>query len=270
MKRPASEIAEELCDQIDPQEAAEVLGRLDLFMAPELPTQATEALISRLRPLVPRPRPRRFRAYGLDREPVLSLLHYLTTQARLFPWYWWLLSLGAVLAGLLAESFLAEYSLSLSAAAPLLVIGGVLTGFRFLKGGALLIELSCPVTPVQIILSRLIVMLGYYLVLGAGLAMFSGSGALKLLLAWCAALFLFTGLMLLLTTLAGTAPAAIAALCLWGAQVLMRDKGLSLFMPSDAAAWLPLQLTAALLGAVLLLLALTGPSLARLTGRGGR
>ena len=268
---------------LTPAEAEAVLARLATHLVP-LPTAAdTEALIDRLRPLLPQPAPRRFRDFGLSREPVALLLR---AQLQHFRPAWWLASLAFVLLGLLAGPSLAARGLSPAVLAPPLVIGGVLYGFRSLRGAALEIELSCPVTPAQVALGRMLVPLLYYLVLGAvailpvpglagalsgavlpGQALVAGStqGAVpaptgvfpepayaQLFLGWTAALLLFAGLMLTLTLYVGTATAAGLATVLWGLLCALHTVRLSPFALPAGPRWTPVQLALLALGLLLL------------------
>jgi len=267
-------------------EAEAVLNRLAGHLVPQPTTAETAALINRLRPLLPRPAARRFRTSGLSREP---LAHFLRTQLHHFRPLWWLASLGFVLLGLGAGSFLADWGLSPAVLAPPLIIGGVLYSFHSLRGAALELELSCPVTPAQVALGRILVPLLYCLVLGA-LPVLAGtitSGpavlvapapaflpsailAVRLFLGWAAALFLFAGLMLTLTLHFGTYTAAGLSTALWAGLAGLHRLPLSPFSLSHGALWTPLQVGGLTAGLLLLCAALRGDRLRRWVERRGR
>jgi hypothetical protein len=270
MNRRVAEINRDLEGRMAPHELADLLAKLDAQPVPYPTPAATEALIAALRPLVPPARRQRFRSQGLQAQPMVALLSQMVAQVREFPLAWWLATLAAVICGLVAAPALASANVPVSVLTPLLVIGGVMYSFRTLKGGALEIELSCPITPAQLILSRVMVMLGYYLVLGLGVAAWLGAPAGALLLNWLAALLLFTGLMLTLTLSMGTVSATVLALLFWGAQLLLREKMYSLFMEQGHPGWLQVQVSALVVGLLLSLLALRGTAFHRLIGWGER
>lgn len=266
MKRRWTDLIQELDGELDPRDAEALLTRLDGHAVPGPSAADTDALIDRLRPLTPRPRPRRFRETGLTREP---LALFLATQVHHFRPVWWLASLAFVLLGLAAQPALAREGLSVAALAPALVIGGVAYAFRSLKGTALELELACPVTPAQVSLSRILVPLLYYLLLGA-LPALAGGEAGRLLLTWTATLLLFTGLMLSLTLYLGSLAASLAALVLWSILGSMHILWVSPFNLEGNPFWLPMQVVALLAGAALLLHALAPGRVYRLIERGSR
>lgn len=274
---------EDLNGEMKPEEVEAVLDRLALYTAPEPAVAQTEALLARLRPLMPGRAPApsgataaqpRFRSTGLA-EPAFTFLYFLRPTLRLFRPVWWLASLAAVVLGLLLAPVLADVGIPLSACAPLLVVGAVAYGFRTLKGTALDLELTCAISPAQAVLARLLVITGYYLALGAAASLIAGVagsgaaaiGVLPALLSWSASLLLFAGLMLLLTLLTGTVLAATLSLSFWGLHLALRLQPFSLFAPSAAPGWLPAQVTALLAGLLLIGFSLTRRVTGHLTGR---
>lgn len=272
MKRSTEEVAHDLDGQIASAVLAPVLDRLDDWAVPEPGPAETEALIASLRPLLPAPaqqkRPTaRFRDTALE-APRASILRALLPQLHVFHPAWWAGSLLAVLLCLALAAPLAAQSVPVSALAPVLVIAGLICSFQTLRGSALELELSCPITPAQAILSRMLVVLGYNLVLGCLAALFYGGPVLMMLLAWCASVLLFAGLVLGLTMYTDTTTAAVIATGVWVAQLLLRQTRLTLYSLPDSGGWVPLQLAALAAGLVVLALTLTGPGLYWLIGRG--
>lgn len=270
MKRRTDEWVQDLDGRMSTGEVEAILARLDAAVAPDPSPDQTRELVARLRPLMPRGGPAsdtRFRAAGLE-QPLFTLFRCLILQARLFfrP-VWWLGSLAAVAAGLLAAPALAELAIPLSALAPVMVIAGVAYGFRSLRGAALELELSCAVTPAQAVLSRILLMMGYYLLLGAAAALAGAGPFLTLLLSWCAALTLFTGLMLALTLYTGAIGAAVLTFSFWGLELVTRQLWPGLFSQPGTTAWLPAQMAALAAGLALGAFALSRPSLTRLAAR---
>lgn len=267
MTRDRQDLMDELRPEMGPDEAQRLADRLAAHQAPELPRGATLALINRLRPLVPRPRPARFRQSGLTRQPALMLLVHLHGQARLFRPIWWLGSALMMAVSLLLAPVLAQEGLTLAAAAPPLVIAGMVYGFRSLRGSTLELELSCPITPGQVVLGRILILTLYCGTLGA-LAIFLSGGSGHLFFSWVTALIFFTGLMLTLTAYVGTATAVVGALLLWCFQLPLARYGYSLFAAPDLPLWLPMQVGALALGVALLLPGLSSNRLFHLIERG--
>lgn len=267
MTRNREDLIRELSADLGPGAAEHLLDRLVSHTVPEPSAQETDVLIARLRPLLPRHQVRRFRPDGLTQDPGAILLAHLAAQTRLFRPVWWLGSLLLVLAGLILAEPLASGGLSLAVLAPVLVMAGLAYGFRTIRGGALELELACPVTPVQMILSRLLILLGYDFLLGVLAGLTIGAPGL-LLLSWTACLLLFTGLMLALTLCLGTTAAVVGALSLWGLQLLLVERGLSLFTLPGAGLWMPMQVGAMALGLILVALSVLSDRLQLMMGRG--
>lgn len=139
MKQRTDEWMQDLDGQMSTGELEAILARLDVAVAPEPAPDQTRELVARLRPLVPRGGPAsdaRFRAEGLE-PPLFTLFRCLILQARVFfrP-LWWLASLAAVAAGLLAAPALAELAFPVSALAPVMVIASPLDIGRRAAAGA--------------------------------------------------------------------------------------------------------------------------------------
>lgn len=268
MKRQADEIAHELDDQIDADLLNQVFQRLDGYAIPQPGPADTDRLIEAIRPLMPSAQAagapaRRFRSYGLER-PGMSLLRTLAPQLRLFHPLWWVLSVIVLVAGVIAEG----QGLPLAALAPALAVGGLAYSLGTLRGGALEMELACPVTPGQVVLARTVVVLGYHLVLGLVAAAVLPNGGLALL-GWCASLFFFAGLMLALTLMADTTVAAALTLAVWAAQMVLRGTRLTLFSAPGDGRWVLLQVAALAAGLAMAAYTLWGARPGRLLQRGG-
>ena len=254
MKRQAGEIAQDIDRQIPEETLEHMMARLDRFAVPEPGPAETEALIAHLRPLMPPPAPAaapRFRDVALA-PPRPSMLRTLLPQIRLFHPVWWLGSLGAVLVALLVAGPLAAEGIPLSSLSPLLIIAGIAYGFASLRGAALELELSCPITPAQATLGRILVVLGYCLGLGALVALAYRGPAVPLFLAWCAALVFFAGLVLALSLVTGTGGAIALSLLVWAAQLLLRKSWPTLFTAPSSPGWMTIQTAALLAGGLMM------------------
>lgn len=232
MSSQRARIAHELTSEIEAELTEEsldlLLTKLDLWQAPAPTPESTQRLIEQLRPLVPAPKPERFRATGLSREPLLTFLASLLLQARLLGRVWWIGTALALPGGYLLALSLKGTGISPAIIAPPLVILGLLWALAPMRGAALQVELTAPVTPAQVLLGRVMVSTGTHLLLGGLLWLLLGAPG-ALLLPWTAALFLFSGLTLLLTLYAGTLTALAFASGIWGTQFVGVGREFSLF-----------------------------------------
>lgn len=203
----------ELPEGVTAAELQRVLDALAAYTAPEPQPGAATALVERLREYAPAPPSRRFRADGLVAAPAQLALGALLSQARLFRWTWWAASAPVAL----ALPALARYA----GLAPALltfpvVAAGMAYAFRELGSPAMEIELTCPLRPAQVIIARMMLVLGWVACLGlAPTLLFAGGNAGTLLAAWAAGLLACGGGALLLTLWAGTWGGLILALTFW-------------------------------------------------------
>ncbi|HLO03977.1 MAG TPA: hypothetical protein VK191_12785 [Symbiobacteriaceae bacterium] len=271
MSSQRTRIAHEMATEIDEEMTEEsldlLLTKLDLWQTPAPSIESTAAVIERLRPLVPAPKPERFRVTGLSREPLFTFLTSLLLQARLLGRVWWIGTALALPVGYLLALSLEGTGISPAIIAPPVVILGLLWALVPMRGAALQVELTSPVNPAQVLLGRLLVSTGTHLVLGGLLWLLLGAPG-ALLLPWTAALFLFSGLTLLLTLYAGTLTALAVAAGIWGTQFVGVGREFSLF----AAPWADrpaVQLIALGVGLGLIAWSIGRAPLHRLLGREG-
>lgn len=263
--RIAHQMATEIDEAITEESLDLLLAKLDLLQDPAPSPESTQHLIERLRPLVPAPKAERFRQTGLSREPLVTFLASLLLQARLLGRGWWIGTALALPLGFLLAEPMTEIGLSPAAIAPPLVVLGLLWALRPMRGAALQVELTAPVTPAQVILGRLLLTSAAHLIVGGLLWLLLGAPG-ALLLPWTAALFLFSGLTLLLTLFGGTVLALTGATALWVVQLLDFSRGLSLLaepLITNPGA----QFSALLVGLLLILLSIRLAPLQRLAGR---
>lgn len=151
---------------------------------------------------------------------------------------------------------------------PVLSALGVAYAFRSAGTGAWEMEMSCPVTPVELTLARLVTAAGYSAAAGLVLSLAIWWGrppalVVQLIVTWLAPLVLCSGLALYVSLRWGAPAAAGLTVAVWGAQVAARAYGLSLTMlrlPGDAG-WGLAQFMSLALGGALVAAAL------RLSGR---
>jgi hypothetical protein len=217
---------EHLADALREQEAtpAEIddltpaLLRLSEWQAPQPTPADTRRLLARLAPALPAVSPVRqaIRARNQNRSAALAaLLETARVQVSIFRPAFWLASAAVILLGALAillgdqvhqphgSLTLLDQSLLLRAIGPLLAYLGATTAFRGSDLRVLEFELACQPSPVQLMLARLVIMLGYDLGLGLLLSLLlwlAGEGGfLVLTLDWLMPLLLVAGLALLLS-----------------------------------------------------------------------
>ena len=187
---------------------APALLRLNAWQAPTPTAADTHRLLARLLPALPGVSPVRqtLRERRLSqRGRLAALLEVARTQVSIFHPSFWFLSAVVMLAGavvMLSRASL-DQSLLLRALGPFLAYQGTTTAFR---GGGLRVlefELTCPPSPVQLALARLVIVLGYDVGLGllVSLALWAQGTAsfLTLSLSWLMPLLLVAGLALSLS-----------------------------------------------------------------------
>src|SRR5262249_53571841 len=142
------------------------------------------------------------RAHRQQHGSLSWLLTTARTQVSLFGPAFWLVSALITLLGatviLTARTMLPFQEMLLSASGPMLAFLGTVIAFRGLERGVLECELVCPPSLVQLAIARLVIVLGYDLILGLvlGLTLWAGGSAqvLALLLSWFMPLLLVAGL----------------------------------------------------------------------------
>lgn len=224
-ERP-EQLAEALREQgVTPEELGDLLPtlrRLPEWQAPEPAPADTQRLLARLAPELPGFSPVR-RAIR-ERQQGASMSWLLATaraQVSLFGVAFWLVSalvtlLGAVV--VLSDAHINQ-ELLLRASGPFLAYLGTIIAFRGIGARALECELVCLPSPVQLMLARLVIVLGYDVGLGLGLSLALWAGGaehtLSLTLSWLMPLLLVAGLALLLSLRLPVQAAASVAYGSW-------------------------------------------------------
>jgi hypothetical protein len=185
-----------------------ILMRLNEWQPPVPTSEETEQLIQQLLSQVPSLSPvrraRRARRRSL-RGDFTRILHLARTQVSILrPTFWLLSALVTLLGGVFVLSRTSsDTALVLLALGPFWSYLGTVSVFRGVELNVLELELACPPSPRQLLLARLVVVLGYDVLLGMGLSvLLSSQGAetvLVLTLHWLAPLLLIAGVTLLLS-----------------------------------------------------------------------
>ena len=205
---PTQRLVDSLREQgTSPEESAELLPallRLDEWRAPVPSAADTQRLIARLTAQLPaRSEVReaiRKHSGGLD-----VLLATGGAQVSLLGIRFWLVSGLVTVAGAIVvlSRLLPDEALVLRIAGPLLAYLGTAAAFRGRGARVLELEFACLPSPVQIVLARLVIVLGYdvALALGLSLVLWAGGSAqvLTLTLSWLMPLLLVAGLALVLS-----------------------------------------------------------------------
>lgn len=254
--------------------------RLAAFEVPAPDPAETAALASRVRALaLGRPGAFRERMEAVREQTMpfpaagragwLMLLRYAALPGGTGPASFALLSLGLIAA---AAAYAAldgtPAVIVFSFVTPVLAALGVAYAFRSAGTGAWEMEMSCPVTPVELTLARLVAAAGYNAAAGLVLSLAIWWGrppalVVQLIVTWLAPLVLCSGLALFVSLRWGAPAAAGLTVAVWGAQVAARAYGLSLTvlrLPGDAG-WGLAQIVSFALGGVLVAAGL------RLSGR---
>lgn len=210
--------------------SVDALAHLTSWPAP-VPDQAdTERLMQRLHPLLPA---RSLVRQALQERPrtlwgeCLALLSLVRAQVGVLRPAFWLSSAVVMLLGALMTLGIAvPQSLALAISGPLLSYLGTTAAFRGAALGLLEFELACPPSPRQLMVARLVLVLGYDVGLGllgsCFLWRWSGPAPLALTLSWLAPLLLIAGLTLLLSLRLPMMRAAGLAYAGWLAALALR------------------------------------------------
>ena len=158
----------------------------------------------------------------------MGLLRAARSQAAVVPLPFYAAGVLVLLLGVLAGHLWSDPRFSpLLCTAPPLAVLGVAYAFRALANGMDELERACPVDPLELAISRLVVVLGLDVLLSlallpwnAGHPVAGGSG-IALLLDWLAPLLLCSGVTLLASGRFGVLSGAVAGLLLWVAYVLL-------------------------------------------------
>jgi len=213
---------------------APVLQYLARWEVPAPSPAETQHLLSRLIPLLTKPSPVRQALRAQRRDAWGQLLFFIEvarTQVSILRPRFWLLSAFVTLLGMLIVFSMPNVNsaIVLRMLGPLLAYLASLSVFRGMRLGMLEFELSCPPSPQQLTLARLMIVLGYDVSLGllCSLLLWFGGGEnfLVLTLHWLTPLLLVTGLALLFSLYLPIARAAGLAYGCWLAVSLMTIVG---------------------------------------------
>jgi hypothetical protein len=223
------------------QEIAEwlpVLARLDGWPERHVTATDRQQLLSTLEPLVMAASPVRLavRAGAAGRTPSLSWLYEVLrtarTQVSLLHGSFWLVSAAVTLVGAYLElSRLDAGSVFfLQALGPLLAFFGISAAFRGIERHTLECELACPPSALQLVVARLVVVLGYDVSLaigfGAVLWRFGGVSFLAVTLHWLMPLLLVAGCALVLSLRLPSAMAAALSYVGWLSALIIANAGM--------------------------------------------
>ena len=209
-----------------PADIAELLPALQALHSWRAPTPTDadkQRLLARLTPLLAELSPvrqalrmRRRDAWGR----MLTFIEVARAQVSILQPSFWLLSAFLTLLGFLAHFVMSgSYATLLQVVGPFLAYLGTLTIFRGVRLHMLEFELSCPPSPQQLTIARLLVVLLYDIGLGLLLSLLllthGGENFLALTLDWLMPLLLVMGLTLLLSLRFSIYVSAIIAYIGW-------------------------------------------------------
>ena len=213
---------------------APVLQYLAGWKVPAPSPADTQRLLSHLIPLLTKPSPVRQALRARRRDAWGHLLFFVEVaraQVSILRPRFWLLSAFVTLLGMLIVFSIPNLNSAfvLRVLGPLLAYLAALSVFRGMRLGMLEFELSCPPSPQQLTLARLMIVLGYDVGLGllCSLLLWFGGGEnfLVLTLHWLMPLLLVTGLALLFSLYLPITRAAGLAYSCWLAVSLLTIAG---------------------------------------------
>jgi hypothetical protein len=207
----------------------------------------TEALLANLQKALESTTTRAGRAPGIlsilasELKAVLSVAR---AQLMVFPAAFWVASGVVMLGGVFLVGLGLDPSRTLVfyLVGPLLAYLGMRSAFQGTSLGVLELELACPISPRQLTVARLVVMLGYQvltgLLLSAPLWLTGGRAMLSLTSVWLAPLLLASGLTLVLSLRVSMPRAAALVYAGWMVTVLaawrLRGPDVSVGIPFNA------------------------------------
>jgi hypothetical protein len=215
------------------------LRRLDEWSAPQPSPVDTERLLAQLVHVAPSRSPVRRAIRERQQRPIgsiIGLLEIARAQVSLFGPSFWLVSALITFVGAVAAlsaavpapdaDQVAAQVVVLRASGPLLAYLGALIAFRGTGAHVLECELVCLPSPLQLVLARLVIVLGYDITLGLALCLSLVAGGagdvLRLMLSWFMPLLLVVGMALLLSLRLSIQTAASVAYGIWLA-ILAQD-----------------------------------------------
>jgi hypothetical protein len=226
-ERP-EQLAELLREQgASPEECTDLLPavrRLSEWQAPQPEPADTRRLLARLTSALPAFSPVRQAIREHRQHRISFLLATARAQVSLFGLDFWLVSalvtlIGAVVVVSKAISNQDVALLVLRASGPLLAYLGTIVAFRGRGERVMELELVCLLSPLQLAMARLVIVLGYDVGLSLALSLVlwaGGSGqVLALTLSWLMPLLLVAGLALLLSLRLSVQAAASLAYGSW-------------------------------------------------------
>ncbi len=191
----------------------------------------TQRLLAALAPAMPAVSPVRQAVRAHQRlHPLRRLADMARIQASILQPAFWLASVIIVLLGVTVEVSTTSTTdtstaLLLQAIGPLLACLSIASAFRSTSARMLEFELGCPPSVLQLIVTRLVVVLGYDTALGLGLSAVStlagGSNFVTLTLHWLMPLLLVAGMAFILSLWLPTAYASGIAYGIWLAALAM-------------------------------------------------
>jgi hypothetical protein len=207
-----------------PNEAADLLpalGRLHEWPAPQPASEDTRFLVARLAKELRALSPVRQAIREHSQDRVAILLAIARAQVSLFRPGFWLVSalITAIGAAVVLSRLEVDQALVLRASGPLLAFLGTLVAFRGRAVRTMELELACLPSPLQLTVARLVIVLGYDVLLGLALSLVFWLGAtgqvLELTLSWLMPLLLVVGLAFLLSLRLQVTAAASVAYASW-------------------------------------------------------
>jgi hypothetical protein len=196
-------------------EFADVIENLAKYSVPDPIPAMTERLLERVRPAVPQSLG--FCAVNKRQSIFFTWLKPVFQQVSVFERYFWLANSIIILTGL-CVSLGDSGTLGFSLLAPAVAAGGVAYSFRGQK--ALELELTCPITPYQIVLGRMLVIFVYNTVMsliGSIILVGSKSGLVfsTLVIDWLAPMLLLTGVALVTAILFNSLISSVTSMLIW-------------------------------------------------------
>lgn len=227
-------------EQLDRKQFEQMAERMERFTVADPTEQQTQDLIAKLTPLLEKPWQEEVSKHHVyDQQNIghaqnsrsiwSRLVSLLLQQVPVFSWMFWvisvvIISVGAVMMPFMREQFINPFLMLI----PLVSGFGVFYALRAYRTPMGELEASLPVSPAEIMIGRIGVVLiyniGFALVASIGLFAFSLTDSLFLfIISWLVPLCLCTVLTLVCMLRLGALAGPTLSIAVWGVQLLMRE-----------------------------------------------
>jgi hypothetical protein len=221
-------ILTELGEETEREALLQTMECLDEYTVAAPSAHSTDELIAFLTPILEVSASKKTKVTGQRKMPVI--LRLVQPQAMLLSRWFVLASILVLIAGLAIINVMNGNMLRfLTNAAPILGILTVFYEFRAKSSGTIELEAACPYSPAQLAAARLLVVLGYDILLCLAVTPFvsycQGQMLWQVIVSWFAPLLLVLGIALTVSLQFGIMGGCLVATTIWILQLIVSERG---------------------------------------------